>query len=260
MKKIIITLMMGMVCSAAQAVLITDNFNRANTTFATNNAQIAVSIGSNWKTARTDDTNTQYRIFNNEVDMGVVSAPLLTKAMLLNTAAGTINAGAATNFTLSADINQYSTNSTSYAGLVFNYQDGGAENGSYYLFRVGGNGAAQFLVFSNFVQQAGSIVNKAGAVSYVSNHVYTYTVSSVDPYIFNISVFDKTTSTMAYTTNNVTVGGTFKKLQDGLGGMYATSGLATFDNFSLDAVPEPATIGMLGVGALAVMLIRRMRR
>ncbi|NOU36316.1 MAG: hypothetical protein HOO88_06065 [Kiritimatiellaceae bacterium] len=247
MKLVTMILISTMLCCATQALTVTDDFNRANTAFATNNAQIAVSIGSNWKTARTDDasgTNTQYRIFNNEVDMGTVAPNLLTKAMLLNTTAATLNAGTGTNFTLSADINQYSANATSYGGLVLNYQDGGADNGSYYLFRIGGNGTAQFLVYSNFTQQAGSVLNKVGAFSYVSNHVYTYTVASVSPYVYNCSVVDKTTSTTVYTTNNLTVGGTFKKLQDGIGGMYGTSGLTTFDNFSLDMTIQIRTLGL----------------
>jgi hypothetical protein len=51
-------------------------------------------------------------------------------------------------------------------------------------------------------------------------------------------------------------------LSGGNAGFYS-SGINTsvrFDDLSITSIPEPATIGMLGLGALVTMLVRRMRK
>ncbi|NOU36320.1 MAG: hypothetical protein HOO88_06085 [Kiritimatiellaceae bacterium] len=218
--------------STSQTSVVTDSFTGANQgTWATNDVQIAAQIGTNWKRGNSADEATQYRIYNNQVDIGIVSPALITKAMLINTATGTLNAGAGTNFTLSATLQQDSSLSTAFMGLVFNYQDAG----NYYLFRAAGNGTVQMLCYSNGVQQA-SPINTVGAFTAVQNRPYTITVASADPYTFDINIFDTVSSTTVY-SKNITLAANVVKHQDGLGGMYATSGLASFDNFVLDAEP-----------------------
>ncbi len=251
MKKVFVALMTSLVFATAHAVLITDNFDRANTAFVTNNAGIASTIGANW-TSAAPATNTTYRIFNNTVDIGSTSAATWQKAMLINTAAGTTNSGVG-SFTLSAQLQQNTTAGTAFIGLVFNYQD--ADN--FYVFRLSGTGSAQMLAYSNGV--LATVFSKTGAFTPIQDRPYTFTVSSADPYIFDVSIFDTVASSTVYSTN-VTLGATIVKHQDGLGGMFGSSSFVTMDNFSLDAVPEPATIGMLGLGALAMVMIRRLRK
>jgi hypothetical protein len=248
MKKVFVALTASLVFATAHAVLITDNFNRADTAFASNNTEVAASIGSNWMPIR--ETNSQYRIYNNAVDIGVTEAGV-QKASLIYTGAGTLNAGAGTDFTLSATLRQDTTAATGFIGLIFNYQN----DSNYYLFRLSGAGAAQMVAYSNGV--AATVLNTAPFTP-VQNRPYTFTVSSADPYTFDLSIFDTVAGSAVY-SNSLTLAAAFVKHQDGLGGMHATSGLATMDDFSLNVIPEPATIGMLSLGALAVAIIRRFR-
>jgi hypothetical protein len=220
---------------AAQAVTVTDDFNRADTAFASNNTEVAASIGSNWMPIR--ETNTQYRIFNNAVDIGAVEAGV-QKASLICTGAETLNAGAGTNFTLSATMQQDTTASSGFIGLIFNYQD----DTNYYLFRLSGNGAVQMIAYSNGV--SATVLNKAAAFTPVQNRPYTFTVSSADPYIFDFSIFDTVASSTVYSTNSLTLGASVVKFQDGLGGMHATSGAATLDDFRLENTKSSRTLGL----------------
>ena len=241
MKFLSINILSLLLCCAVQATTVTDNFNRPDTAFATNNEQVAVSIGPNWMPARTDDpngSNTQYRILNNEVAIGVISPTMLQKAMLINTAAGTYNAGTGIDFTISADMKQNTVAQSAYIGLVFNYQDAG----NYYLLRLSGIGSVQMLAYSNSVQQAVPI-NKI-VFTPVQNRVYTFSVHSANPYVFDLSIIDTVTSNAVYSTNNFTLGSAVVKHQDGLGGMYTTGAAGTFDNFKLETTKVLRDFGL----------------
>jgi hypothetical protein len=257
MKKAIFVLMLGVLGGVAQASLVvTDDFNRPDTltgSFASNITQVAATIGADWKpvTQANGIYTTQYKITNNALGFAAM-ATNVQKALLVNTTALTANSGVS-NFTLSATLKDTAVGTATY-GVIFNYKD----DGSYYQFRLTANGGVQMLCYSNYIQQSTPITAPNGTVAYVKGNEYTFTVQSSDPYAFDLSIIDATSSTTVY-TRNITLGSTVVKLQDGLGGVFSTGNTVTVDDFRLEAGPEPATIGMLGLGALFTVLIRRGR-
>ncbi len=210
------------------------------TVWATTDAQIAVQIGSNWKRGNIADQVSQYRLVDNQVDIGAASSTD-QKAMLINTAAETVNAGVGTGFRLSATLRQDHTASSGFMGLVFNYQTGG----SYYLFRVNGVGTVQMLSYMNNTQQAVPLNTGTPAFTAVQNRSYIFTVTSTDPYTFDLEIMDTVNSSIVY-SKHITLATSVVKLQDGLGGMYTTSDSAAFDDFHMEAVPNAASVTCSG--------------
>ena len=113
---------------------------RDQTRWATNDAEIAQSIGKQWRRGNPSDVETQYRIFNSALDTGAVSTDIAQRAMLVSSSAKTLGDG----FLISVKMQQDTDAPTAYMGLVFNYQP----DGSYYLFRVSAQGSVQVLVYS----------------------------------------------------------------------------------------------------------------
>jgi|GEM_PF-1176865 len=221
---------------AVHAVIFTDDFNRANTSSASNVAEVAAVINAGWlpvKNPADVDYTTQYRIYNNELAIGRMTANP-TKATLIYTKAGTLNGGVGTNFTLSATMKD-SSNGGSIMGLVCNYQGAG----NYYVFRLTADGIAQMLCYSNFVQQTAAPLFKTDAFAYVKGRAYTFKVTSTAPYVYNFGIADTASNVVVYSANNITVGNRNIKLKDGLGGVYVGSSTGTVDDFRLETVTGP---------------------
>ncbi len=209
--------------------------------WSTNDAQIARQIGAFWKRCNPVDEVSQYRINDGKLDVGAQSGSP-QQASLVNTAVQT----SADGFRLSVVQQQDTTTGSASMGLVFNYQD----DGSYYLLRVSAAGAVQFLVYSQYVQ-AGTVFSTS-AFTPVQDRPYKLCVESSEPYTFDVRVIDTVTGSTVYSNADVTVGGSFVQLQDGLGGIYVTHGLSLFDNFQLDAVPSEPDFTLAGSGSMTV--------
>jgi len=235
---------MALLCQGAYALTITDDFNRADTAASTN---LSLAIGSNWING--NDTNGLARIFGNEVDITGVFGTALAKFTMLNTAIGTLNNGLGTNFTLSAIVKMDTTASTAQAGLIVNYID----VNNYYQFRYSGTGNVQFTRTVAGVVSA-TPLSVTAAFTPVQNRPYELTVSSADPYVFDVSVRDTVTDTIVYSKVGVTDANS--NFKDGFGGVYATTGLAGFDNFSLTATTAPATQSTLSLFIISSLPIR----
>jgi|GEM_PF-4230075 len=257
MRKAILGITTGLLCFAAQASLVTDNFNRANAGLNTN---AATSIGGAYELSQTTgDKKAQAGITNNTAFFG-------------QTTAGTVNAGnivlrradislqnslAGQSFTVSADITTHNAASASLLyGLAFNYQ---TNNATYYAARLNTGGGANVL---QFVQYNGTNVT---TVKTITNSV-ALAISS----IYNLQVTSTNTGSFSYILTGIgldggSLAGTVTAslgLSDGYAGLYtsAANNNPRFDNLSITSIPEPATIGMLGVGALVTLLFRRMRK
>jgi hypothetical protein len=242
MKLPIITVILTLGSCTAQALTVTADFNRANTpvgSFASNITQVAATIGADWKpvTQANGIYTTQYKITNNALGFAAM-ATNVQKALLVNTTALTANSGVS-NFTLSATLKDTAAGTATY-GIIFNYKD----DGNYYQFRLTANGGVQMLCYSNYIQQSTPISTPNGTVAYVKGNEYTFTVQSSDPYVFDLSIIDATSTTTVY-TRNITLGATVVKLQDGLGGVFSTGNTVTVDDFRLEVPTQiPKTLSL----------------
>jgi hypothetical protein len=87
--------------------------------------------------------------------------------------------------------------------------------------------------------------------------------SSMTPILFEITrtgnnlSFSTTLNGNTSTTVTENNAANFQFNTMGLAYGYAGTATATYDNVKIDVVPEPATIGMLSIGALGLMLARR---
>jgi len=227
-------------CCAARAVTVADNFNRAPTGYASNVAEVATMIGADWKPVVSEDLpdyTTQYHIANHALGFGLVSG---YKAMLVNMAAPTLNDGAGTNFSLSVTLKDTSVGNATM-GLIFNYKD----PGNYYSIRQiwdSTNLFLQMLSYSNFTVTGGTLFNVSNVYSYVKGDAYTFKVTSDDPYIFNFSISDASGTTV-YSKTNITLHSGQVKLKDGLGGFFCNMSAVEVDNFRLEA---PITVQTTG--------------
>jgi hypothetical protein len=209
--------------------------------FAISDAEIAEQIGKSWKRCNPDDDVTQYRVSGGKLEFGAVSSSVIQKASLVNTAAETVSKDGETGFSLSAVMQQDHMAGSGYMGLIFNYQD----DGSYYLFRVNGIGSVQFLVYSQFVLQGGAVFSTSEAFTPVQNRQYELRVESVGLHTFNLSIVDTVSGATVYSRNSLVIGGSYLKLDDGIGGVYATSGAAAVDDFELIASPDESRIALM---------------
>ncbi|MCF7847878.1 MAG: CRTAC1 family protein [Kiritimatiellales bacterium] len=217
-----------------QGILITDRFAaESQSDWASNDEQIAAQIGSKWKRCNPADDVTQYRVSGGKLDIGAVSL-LTQKASLVNTATETVSKNGGTGFRLSAVMQQDHTASSGFMGLIFNYQD----DGSYYLFRVNGVGSVQLLVYSQFVMQGGAVFSTSEAFTPVQNRQYELSVESVGFHTFNLRIVDTVSGATVYSRDSLVIGGSYLKLDDGIGGVYATASSAGVDDFELVELPN----------------------
>ena len=257
MKRIIVVLALGLVCGAAQAALFADNFNRGNTVFETN---VTSSIGSGYVLSQTAGTRTaQARIlsgqiqFNQDLTTGTANAQ---NVVLRQTGIELANSEVGDSFTVSADIKTFNVASgTLLYGLAFNYQP----DGSFYAARLNTGNAVNALQFIrvNAAGAVGGFGNIANSVTLDSDSIYGLTIQSSAVGVFNYTL---TGANLDGGQLTGTATDTSLHLANGKAGFYtsATNTNPLYDNLSIETIPEPATLGLVGFAAVALLCFRRL--
>jgi hypothetical protein len=233
--------------SSVQATLITDNFNRSGIGYSSNAA--AALVNANW-------TNGV-----GQTAQWAVTGPnkLLTKttngagyAALVNKALETLS-GSGKSFTLSADLMPLQANN--WAGVVWGYQD--ASNYYFLQMKANTNIMQVYKVVNGTQSKIGS--DGLASANFAIGGTNTVTITSTTAYNFDVKITNKGTgATLLSTTSRTDTNSSFTGGYAGL--ILTTPGSDSrfaFDNFSLQVIPEPATVGLLGGGALALLLMRR---
>ena len=180
------------------------------------------------------------------------AAVTTANAVAYNTALSTMS-GSGYEFTLSAEIHLPVTNK--YAGIVFNYQN--ASN--YYTFRYkSGSGTYQVRRLVNGVDA--SVGNFTSSHIFGTNTAYILTVTSSEAYNFKVSIA-AADNPMVLLVDNVMIQDANNSFTGGYAGLNQTSSATQggFDNFRLEVIPEPATMGLLGLAMGVILLLRRIR-
>jgi hypothetical protein len=239
MKKTAVIIGVALSISSAWATLVTDDFNR---TAAMNST--GQTIGTDWHSSRTTG---QWGITNQQVVANMTEAD----SVLYNSSLETISGGG-TNFTASLDVKALVNNA--WAGLVFNYQN----PTNFYYFRYK-SGASNYAIARVVDGVAGNLVNLTITGTFATNTDYSVSVASSNAYEFAYEIKETV-------GGSVLVSGTATDSVSSFTGGYAGilqtttgAGRHTFDNFSLEVIPEPATIGMLSFGLVAILVSRRLR-
>jgi hypothetical protein len=244
MKKSIAIISLLVSVSSAWAALM-DNFDRSNMVQTPYTANVG---GTGWTQANNgvNPTGDDWFIFNNVARLRDRQA----NAVMYNTALSTVS-GSGTNFTLSADVSGRLANA--WVGTVFNYQD----EANYYVLRIKA-GAADYQLLQRTGSGFTTLVNQTIAGLFGVSSYYTLTITSDLAGDFDFKITQQGNSTALNTVT--TCDDSASALTGGYSGLYGTytgDHSGQFDNFSLNVIPEPATIGMLIFGAAITMLIRR---
>ena len=230
--------------SSAWATIVTNDFNQANTAWSGDGSL----IGADWNF---DTSGGNWKILDNRVH---VQNTVGDKA-LYNDALSTTSGGG-DSFTVSLDVTVPSPH-RAWDGIAFNAQD----SSNFYYMRIRGDD-------SNNVQ-IGSIGNStlwlntnAGSNIFAADTDYTMTVSSDTTGVFDCQITRTSDGFMMFSRDDVTA--TAGALTGGYAGIYqgsAGSGAGqtkgTYDNFSVEVIPEPATFGLLGLAGAAALFVRR---
>lgn len=232
MKKGIMVGLLAIVGVSAQAVLITDDFNRLDTAAVTGNM---TDIGT-WESTAT------WKIGGEELDSVTTTDG---NYYALNNALETSDGA----FTLKGTVIVDSSNAGAYFGMTWNYHD----NVNNYRVRYFINGTTQVLR-SSAVEGARTIKNVAGAFTPVNARGYEIAVTSAAADSFSLTITDTVTALPVYTTSWTD---SAPSLAGGFGGFHANNAGSTFDDFSLDAIPEPMTMGLMGTVAFGLVFVRR---
>ena len=245
MKKSILAMsLLFAVAAASRATTITDDFNRANTAQSTDTSL----IGPNWK--QSAGSANQWLISGNILH----ARPYVNPAIMYNDALQTVSGGG-TNFTLSLDVSAKVP--TAWAGVAFNYQD----EGNFYYLRIK-EGTSQYQLIASVAgnQTAVVLVNKSDAsTTFDEDAFYTMTITSDTAHDFDFTITEVGSSTVLNPTATIIDSG--NNFIGGYAGLYTPAAgghNAKFDNFSLEVIPEPATLGLMGlVGAAAIFIRKR---
>jgi hypothetical protein len=244
MKKYIVTIVIlisvvGM--TSAGVLTVADDFNRTATAYSTNGA----AIGAGWVNAGA----TQWKVESNQLQL---LSPSAQTSILYNSGLET-SSGSGSSFTLEGLVK--STQDGSWVGMVFNYQD--VEN--FYALRFNPNSTSWQLV--RVVENSLSAFSKGDAsTNFIKNRGYDITITSESAYNFSAQIVDHSTSEVKMSVSDIADGGA--NFTDGYAGFLSLSGsgndpLLYADNFSLEVIPEPASIGMLGAGCAMILLLRK---
>ena len=236
MKKIMLAISLLCATSAAWATLVTDDFNR--TVLLTTDAS---ALGGSWA----QETAQGWQISGDYLHSHAAVAP----GILYNDALQTVS-GNGDSFVLSMDV--ASKVSTAWAGVVFNYQN----NTNYYMLRIKSD-STSYQLLSMVDGGLGILQNSNAASTFGEDLFYTLTVTSTAAYTFDFSITAAGSSTVIGSgANRVDSGSNFT---GGYAGAYAnsTGWSAGHDNFSLEVIPEPTTLGLVGLVGVAAVFIRK---
>ena len=257
MKKMLYIAAVSLLYFTANASLFTDDFNRADTSLNTNPS---VSIGSGYVlTQLAGDKLAQVRVLSNQLAWGQTTAGSANaqNILLYQTSIALQN-----TWTVQADIQTGTgASGTLLYGLAFNVQP----DGSFYAARIttGTNGVS--LQMSRYAA-GGSVTGFATPTTSSVSNSTPLALSSV----YHLAVSSSVPGVVSYLLTGPGLDGgqlsgamtdTTLKLSGGYAGFYTTAannGIRA-DNLSIETIPEPATVGLLGFSTVVILLIRRMR-
>jgi hypothetical protein len=232
--------------SSVQATLITDNFNRGGIGYSSNAA--AALVNANWTNGV--NQNAEWAVSGpNKVLTRTLSGS--GNAALVNKALETLS-GSGKSFTLSADLMPLQANN--WAGVVWGYQN--ATNYYFLQMKANTNIMQVYKVVNGTQTKIGT--DALASANFALNGTNTLTITSTNAYNFDVKITNKGTGATLLSTSRTDTGSSFTGGYAGL--ILTTPGTDSrfaFDNFSLEVIPEPATVGLLGGGALALLLMRR---
>ncbi len=236
MKKSMLTISMLCAASAAWAAIITDDFQRADQDYTSD----CSLIGVDWA---------QVNLANKwQLNGGVVYAnPGANQSVMYNVGLETVS-GSGTSFALELDVvGRYDS---VWSGVVFNYQD----EANFYVLRFKTT-ANDYQLLRSVAGNLGILNSGHASANFDTNIGYTLAVTSDTAHDFDFSI--KLGATLRASGNGVDGDANFT---DGYAGLYVDKiggAPAKFDNFSLEVIPEPATLGLIGICAAGALFIRR---
>ena len=237
-------ILLGLLCgaSASWAALVTDDFSRdvLPVDYTSDTSQIGPHWKQNWST-------NEWSISSGASVYAIINK---AEAVLYNDELQTTSGGG-DSFTLKLDY-AGRHNVTVWGGVAWNYQDA---NNFYCLRYKNTTDDYQLLTMRN-----GSWANvssgNASAI-FADSALYTFEVASSNPYEFTYSITERN-------SGSVVASGTYNPAGNDFSGGYAgiyqsnTGGAHTVtDNFSLEVIPEPATLGLMGVVGAVGFFIRK---
>jgi len=239
MKKMIISIL-ALAAVSVQAALITDDFNRADANGTGINT--LNTIGNNW----VGEGARRWDIVSNELKSNTGAG-----SFIYNIGLGTLNSDTETSFTQTAYIAVNTGVGTAFGGMVVNF-DTNTNTGV--TFRFAGNGIVNLLRPNGTVITSGTFSS-----AIVTDRAYRMTISSDASNTYDLEIYDPIAATTVYSAANVVNGGASAN-SDGFGGLYANTLGVTYDDFSLNVIPEPGTLGLISISMLGVFITRRLRR
>ena len=230
---------------AVQAALVTDNFDRGDTAYSTDES----NIGANWVAGAAD---AQSAIKGNTL---AYEPETVADNVFYNTGLAMTTAGADA-WDMSFDV--MLKGAGTWGGIAFNVQD----SNNYYgiRFKAGDTLGGLIRVVNGALANVTALT---ASTTVVAGTAYTFNVAATDAYTFTYSVtsLDGLTTLVAGTSTDVQ--GNF---DGGFGGIYYNHALnsqlpdVVGDNFSVEVIPEPATLGLFGVSSFIFILIRKLGR
>lgn len=258
MKRIVVMLGLGLTCGAVQAALFTDDFNRATTAFETNTT---TSIGSGYEITQTvGDRIASIRILNPALQMQQInpagSSINAGNIVFRQTGIELTNSEVGDSFTVSGDIKTFSAAAGSLLyGLAFNYQP----DGSFYAARIDTGTDTTVLQFLRVdgLGNVGAFANVVNSTALATSSTYTITIESSTVGVFNYTL-DGANLDGGQLTGTAT--DTALNLANGHAGFYSSGAntTPTYDNLSIQTIPEPATLGLITLASVGLLGLRRM--
>lgn len=227
------------VAATSWATLITDDFNRPNTEGSSDTSL----IGSAWKQ---ESVNNEWLVNALTLASHTVENPGAIYNDSLTTTSGN-----GSSFKLQMDVRAQAN--AIWCGMAFNYQD----KDNFYILRFKG-GYDDWQLLRNVGGSLGLIKSGHATQPFTfHSNFYTLTVDSDTLYDFDFTITEQGSSTIINSvTNGVDANANFT---DGYAAAYTSNtGYSTkFDNFSLEVIPEPTTLGLMGVVGAASIFIRK---
>lgn len=245
MKKSALIMALMLSGSAAMATLFTDDFNRGDTAYSTDES----NIGANWVAGAAD---AQSAIKGNTL---AYEPKTVANNVFYNTTLDMTSGGAGDSWSMSFDVTLRGAGT--WGGIAFNVQD--ANNYYGIRFKAGDTSGGLVRVVNGSIANVKALTASATVTAGVA---WTFSVSSTDAYAFTYSVtsLDGLTTLVSGSATDA-----LNNFDGGGGGIYYNHALSSqlpdvyADNFSVEVIPEPATFGLLGLSALGLLATRRLR-